>query len=559
MTRSRIISQAAILTVALCAAAAARSPKIAREFDATPPGSIVDVIIQYKQTPSASQHAHVHARGGALRRGLEVIRGGHYSLPASALEELAADPDVEFIHPDRPLKAADFNGKMDYGWMTVTGITSPTGKLPYDGSGVGVAIIDSGITGSSDLNGLLLSRIVYSENFILHLEMYGHGTHVAGIIAGNGAQSSGLFSNYKIRGVAPNVNLIDLHALESDGTGTDSSVIAAIQKAIALKSAYNIRVINLSLGRPVTGSYKNDPLCQAVEAAWKAGIVVVVAAGNDGRNDSAKTHGYGTITAPGNDPYVITVGALNTNGTASRTDDRPTSYSSKGPTLFDHIAKPDLLAPGNGICSIRSALSKLDTQYPGNRVPSSAYSLPSLDASYFQLSGTSMAAPMVSGAAALLLQKNPKLSPDQVKAILLKTANKSLPAVSTVVDSATQAAYTVYGDLFTVGAGSLDVAAALKSTETPSGAAASPIVNFSASNGVASVSVDGSSVWANTLVWGTSIVWGTNVIMGNTIVWGTSMVWGTASGVNAIFSNTLVWGTGGMAGETIPVLSGGEK
>src|SRR5439155_16852114 len=122
-------------------------------------------------------------------------------------------------------------------------------------------------------------------------------------------------------GIAPNVQLVNLRVLNQYGAGTDSLVISAIQKAIALKSTYNIRVINLSLGRQVYESYVYDPLCQAVESAWRAGIVVVVAAGNQGRNDSMGTNGYGTIAAPGNDPYVITVGAMKTNGTYSVVDD----------------------------------------------------------------------------------------------------------------------------------------------------------------------------------------------------------------------------------------------
>ena len=148
------------------------------------------------------------------------------------------------------------------------------------------------------------------------------------------------------------MNLINLRVLDQNGAGTDSEVIAAIQTAIALKSTYNIRVINLSLGRPVWESYTLDPLCQAVEQAWKSGIVVVVAAGNYGRDNLAGTNGYGTITAPGNDPYVITVGAMKTMGTAARTDDVIASYSSKGPTLFDQVIKPDLVAPGNLIISL---------------------------------------------------------------------------------------------------------------------------------------------------------------------------------------------------------------
>src|SRR5262249_52090391 len=143
------------------------------------------------------------------------------------------------------------------------------------------------------------------------------------------------------RGLAPNANLINLRVLDQNGRGTDSGVIAAIQQAIQLKSKYNIRVMNLSLGRPVFESYAVDPLCQAVEKAWKAGVVVVVAAGNQGRDNSRGTEGYATIQAPGNDPVVITVGAMKTMGTPSRADDLIASYSSKGPTLVDHIVKPD--------------------------------------------------------------------------------------------------------------------------------------------------------------------------------------------------------------------------
>src|SRR5689334_1939709 len=128
---------------------------------------------------------------------------------------------------------------------------------------------------------------------------------------------------------------------------------------MTVKNQYNIRVMNLSLGRPVYESYKLDPLCQAVEAAWKAGIVVVVAAGNDGRTNYATLNGYGTITAPGNDPYVITVGAMNTKGTPDRSDDVMTSYSSKGPTAIDHIVKPDLVAPGNKVISLQAQGSTL--------------------------------------------------------------------------------------------------------------------------------------------------------------------------------------------------------
>ncbi len=174
-------------------------------------------------------------------------------------------------------------------------------------------------------------------------------------------------------GIAPGVNLIDLKVLDQNGQGSDSSVIAALETAIYLKNYYNIRVINLSLGRPVYESYTLDPLCQAVEAAWNAGIVVSVAAGNDGRDNTVGEQGYGTITSPGNDPYVITVGAMKTEGTYTRTDDLIASYSSKGPTQIDHIAKPDILAPGNLVVSLLAQNSTLENEYPSNLVPASYY------------------------------------------------------------------------------------------------------------------------------------------------------------------------------------------
>src|SRR5204862_5016643 len=143
-------------------------------------------------------------------------------------------------------------------------------------------------------------------------------------------------------GIAPNANIINLRVLDQNGVGSDSSVIAAIQTAISLKSTYNIRVINLSLGRQVYESYTVDTLCQAVEAAWNVGIVVLASAGNTGRNGSAGTAGYGTIVAPGNDPYVIPVGVMTQANTPTPIDDTIASYSSKGPTADDYVAKPHI-------------------------------------------------------------------------------------------------------------------------------------------------------------------------------------------------------------------------
>ena len=186
--------------------------------------------------------------------------------------------------------------------------------------------------------------------------------------------------------------------MDHNGASTDSVVIAAINQAIVLKSRYNIRVINLSLGRPIYETYKLDPLCQAVEKAWQNGIVVVVAAGNNGRYQP--TDGYATVTSPGNDPYVITVGAMKTMGTPTRVDDLIASYSSKGPTVVDAIVKPDIVAPGNLLVSLEAPSSTLYMQYPGNRVANNYYingGNSASSSSYFTLSGTSMATGVVSG------------------------------------------------------------------------------------------------------------------------------------------------------------------
>jgi serine protease AprX len=193
----------------------------------------------------------------------------------------------------------------------------------YTGAGVGVALIDSGVFNHPDLRGGFLggSRVVWNQSFVpgngSASDQYAHGTHIAGLIAGDGASSTGRPYTRTFKGIAPGANPINLRVLDQNGAGSDRAVIAAINAAILLQPLFNIRVINLSLGRPVYESYQLDPVCQAVEAAWRAGMVVVVAAGNEGRYQG--TNGYGTITSPGNDPYVITVGAMKPMGTPTAT------------------------------------------------------------------------------------------------------------------------------------------------------------------------------------------------------------------------------------------------
>jgi serine protease AprX len=574
-----------LLATLLSLAPLQAASKLAPELERLDSNATVDVIVQYENTPTGEDHNRVRQLGGTLHHELGVVKGAHYTVPAAALQSLANDPSVASIHPDRKLAATTTSiNTIDYGWMDMLGLNSPSAKAAYDGTGIGVAVIDSGINSSSDLDGYSSgSQVVYNQSFVpgdsSTGDAFGHGTHVAGLVAGNGSHSSGFGATYTIRGIAPNANLINLRVLDANGNGTDSSVIAAIQKAISLKQQYNIRVINLSLGRPVAESYVNDPLCQAVQQAWQAGIVVVVAAGNQGRNNTVNTQGYGTITVPGNSPYAITVGAMNTEGTLTRSDDQMASYSSKGPTLLDHVVKPDLVAPGNRVLSLRVPGSTLDQLYPQNEISSSLYSrLPGFYSFYFELSGTSMATPMVSGGAALLLQQNPNLTPDQVKARLMKTASKSFPAAScpsgktcpnlasestTATDPTTNTTYTTYYDIFTVGAGYLDINAALNSQDVapPNTSALSPTVSYNSKTGAVSL-VNGSSiVWGSSSTWATSIVWGSSVLSGSSIVWGSSIIWGTAApqDLSIVWGSSIVWGTGTAAAESAILAVNGDQ
>jgi serine protease AprX len=301
--------------------------KLSPELKGRHSNNSVNVIVQFRTAPTTQHEIRVSRHGGWVKQHLGPVKGLLVSVPASRLAELSNDPDVAYISSDRPISKQMNNAAVgvlaNYAW-----------SLGYDGTGIGVAVIDSGVHGVDDLKDAQgHNRIVYNYDSLGGGadDQYGHGTHVAGIIGGSGKDSICATCDVTIRGIAPNVKIINIHALGPQGQGTDNSVINAINKAIQLKSQYNIRVMNLSLGRPVYETYALDPLCQAVEAAWKAGIVVIVAAGNDGRTNYATLNGYGTITAPGNDPYVITVGAMNTKGTPDRSDDVMTSYSSKAP------------------------------------------------------------------------------------------------------------------------------------------------------------------------------------------------------------------------------------
>ena len=398
---------------------------------------------------------------------------------------------------------------------------------------------------------------------------------MAGAIAGNGYDSRGDKS-----GVAPDASLVSLKVLNAQGIGKVSNIIKAFDWVLANHKRYNIRVVNLSVGAAVTESYWTDPLALAVKRVVDAGVVVVAAAGNFGKNDAGLPQ-YGGISAPANCPWVITVGASSTNGTSSRKDDTMASFSSRGPTYIDWGAKPDLVAPGFGTVSLAAPESefyrtKLSALLPG------VFKTGTMP--YLSLSGTSMAAPIVSGTVALMLQANPKLTPNGVKAILQYTAQQ----------------YAGY-DALTEGAGFLNTVGAIRlarfyaaakphqkpPTETMwskqiiwgshrlTGGTLDPSANAFRVNttwGAARTSNDDNIVWgtsaaSDNIVWGTSgdednIVWGTAAA--DNIVWGTdcggadcdNIVWGTADEDNIVWgtatdSDNIVWGTAGLDADNI--------
>ena len=355
------------------------------------------------------------------------------------------------------------------------------------GEGVTVAVVDSGITNHADLLdfGYGPSSVIASTNQTSEASAndgYGHGTHVAGIIGGNGTLSGGVYT-----GVAPWVNLVNVKVSNQQGIATASDLIDGLQWILNNKATYNIRVVNLSLNSTVAEAYHTSPLDAAVEILWFNGIVVVVSAGNNGTGS-----GSVTLYPPANDPFVITVGASEDKGTAALSDDTIASFSAYG-TTENSFAKPDLVAPGRHVVSLLASTNVFAfINHLANRV----------DNNYFRMSGTSMSAPMVSGAVALLLQDEPNLNPDQVKYRLMATANKSWPAYNSAQ----------------AGAGYLDIYAAVNGSTTQTantGIKASQLLS-SGSEPITWSSVGWNSVGWNSVGWN-SVGW--NSVGWNSVGW----------------------------------------
>ncbi len=510
-----------------------------------------DVIVEFND--DSDSFTRIKAAGGIGGRRLGIIKARAGRMPNVLLKRLADDPKVKRIHKDRETEA--FLART----VAAIGAKNVHAQYGYNGAGVGVAVIDSGITPWHDdltVANLQGQRVTAFVDFVngqtAKYDDWGHGTHVSGIIAGNGYDSNGARE-----GIAPEANIISLKALDGEGRGRISYIIAALDWAVTNRAQYNIRVINMSLGAGVFESYHTDPLTQAAKRAVDAGIVVVAAAGNMGKAANGQPQ-YGAISAPANAPWVLTVGASSTMGTIDRRDDTMALYSSRGPTMIDFGAKPDLVAPGSGTVSLSTPNSLFYNTKAAYLVDGKRNDLTYLP--YLTLSGTSMAAPVVSGTVALMIQANPSLTPNMVKALLQFTAQ-----VYTGYNYLTQGA----GFLNTLGAVRLSRFFALgkKGDAYPNMKAWSKHIFWGNRRVSGGVLTPGGTAWGQNIVWGDpltptgqNIVWGENcadacdnIVWGNNIVWGATdsgdnIVWGNTDGDNIVWGNSdadnIVWGNG---------------
>ena len=498
MTRSVLLVVCVVLTSGLgVARAAAQEHAADRKLDAALRARAHEVPAAPRQSTTSrviirtvdrrSAAVLVTAVGGSSGRFFSALGALVADVPDTALDWLASQPEVEAISLDRPVRDTMDRTASSIGarWVTT--------QLGVTGAGVGVATVDSGVSPSHpDLTGRVLHFADFVGAATTAYDDYGHGTHVAGIIAGSGAASNGAR-----RGIAPGAHLIVLKALDHRGVGFTSNVIAAIEYAIEHRRTFNIRVLNLSVAAGVYESYLTDPLTIAARRAVDAGIVVVAAAGNRGRSATGDP-AYGGITSPGNAPWVLTVGATSEKGTASRADDVVAEFSSRGPAAIDGSTKPDVVAPGVAIESTTEAASALFTTHPGARLWGTAGAG---QEPYLSLTGTSMAAPVVAGVVALMVQANPALTPNAVKAIVQYTA-EARPGV----------------DHLTQGAGFLNARGAVE-------------LSRALTRGDAVEPEDDPVKWGRHIIWGGLRIGG-RLADADARAWATDVTWGSRTGAD---------------------------
>jgi serine protease AprX len=378
------------------------------------PNDQVRVIVQ---GPGAAAAAAAHAQVG---RQLDLVDGVAVTVPAAAVERLAANPGVSFVALDSPIDLTA-TGAVSAGSLATIYPGRDSASNPWSagvtGQGVGIAVIDSGVTPSADFGGRLTQVALDGQSGSLD-DTVGHGSMVAGVAAG-------MSPDGKFIGIAPGASIYAINITRPSGVYT-SDVITGLKWVYDNAHTYNIRVVNLSLTETAKSSYKDSPLDLAIERLWASGVFVVVSAGN---------RGPGEIDyAPANDPLAFTVGAFDTMDTSGPGDDTLTSWSSSGTTV-DGFSKPDLVAPGRHVAAPLPAGTTLDTLAPsGNRVAPG----------YASINGTSFAAPQVAGAAAIIFQSHPDYSPDNVKWVLIAKQG-SKPKSSKIGSLSLSSSYNLAG------------------------------------------------------------------------------------------------------------------
>ena len=423
-------SNARRLAVALFAASVVAALAIAgiaatSDRQAAAPG--VPVIVRALPGERGVSEAAVRRAGGVVTRSLPIISGFAARVPRRALPTLRRAPGVEAVWPDARVRPAELDERAlaaydsvvaDSGWQAAVHLDGA--RRVTDGSGIGIAVLDTGVADVPSLTARVADRVDFTAEGD-GLDHFGHGTHMAGLIAGDALAPDGT-----TLGVAPGARIISVKVAPADGSTDVSVVLAALQWIIAQRTALDIRVLNLAFGTDGVQSAAIDPLDYAVEAVWQSGIVVVVAAGNRGPAPA-------TVDKPGDDPYVLTVGAEDgTSGTPT-----VAAFSGVGPTS-DGYSKPDLLAPGVSIVSLRAPGSTIDLARPAAIV----------DAATIKGTGTSQATAIVSGIAALVLAAAPELTPDQVKTVLVGTGEQSVAgSLAPLVDAERAVTAAAAGDV----------------------------------------------------------------------------------------------------------------
>lgn len=513
-----------------------------RVNDAHDAGRPARVIIKYRPGASAALRQRLRTRGLTPQQHHRRVGAYSVALGAGELRRFAADPDVVGISADAEISS---HGEHGAPWdplapADVQALRRTLGlpALADGGAGVGVAVIDSGIAPVPDLAGQITAFYDFTAGGAATspTDDYGHGTHVASLIAGSGLLSLGAYP-----GIAPRVRLIGMKVLDGNGQGYASHALNAIEFAIDNRVALGIDVINLSLGHPVLEPPADDPLVQAVERATAAGIVVVASAGNFGKRPGSGTVGYGGIASPGNAPSAVTVGALNTLNTADRRDDRVASFSSRGPTWYDGQVKPDLLAPGQGLIAATGVQSTLYQRRPSHGPVGG----------YIALNGTSMAAAVTSGVVALMIEANrleagAPLTPNTVKLALQYSAVAVSPLEASVPKQLEQ------------GAGGLNAAAAIEVARAIDTAA--PVGGYWLRHGLTRATTlgDTNEPWSQQVIWGDRTLSGEAIdrrqpAWTTTTRWGAATTWGGDLAPDATslvidsfasWSSQIVWGPG---------------